>query len=176
MTPNQKGAIAEAAIALHAMRAGIFVLRPVMEGSRYDLVFDTSGRLLRVQCKWAPRSGDAVNVRARTCRRARGGAYVRGVYSAEEVDVIAAYCPELDRSYLIPISVFSPGGHAFLRLTPSRNNQRSGIHWASDYELGAIAQLGERLHGMQEVAGSSPASSTPPTAISTPPSRRRASR
>ncbi len=26
--------------------------------------------------------------------------------------------------------------------------------------LGAIAQLGERLHGMQEVAGSIPASST----------------
>jgi hypothetical protein len=30
---------------------------------------------------------------------------------------------------------------------------------AADYRLGAIAQLGERLHGMQEVAGSSPASS-----------------
>jgi hypothetical protein len=32
---------------------------------------------------------------------------------------------------------------------------------AADHALGAIAQLGERLHGMQEVAGSSPASSTP---------------
>tara|TARA_B100001105_G_scaffold67552_1_gene52921 strand:- start:1642 stop:1818 length:177 start_codon:yes stop_codon:yes gene_type:complete len=29
--------------------------------------------------------------------------------------------------------------------------------------LGAIAQLGERLHGMQEVAGSIPASSTIPS-------------
>ena len=27
-------------------------------------------------------------------------------------------------------------------------------------EIGAVAQLGARLHGMQEVAGSSPASST----------------
>ncbi len=36
---------------------------------------------------------------------------------------------------------------------------------ASDYELpGAIAQLGERLAGSQKVAGSSPASSTPPKA------------
>src|SRR5918999_1829877 len=48
-----------------------------------------------------------------------------------------------------------------LRLAPCRNNQKQSIHWASQYELGAIAQLGERLHGMQEVAGSSPASSTP---------------
>src|SRR5438270_562289 len=98
------------------MRAGISVLRPVMAGARYDLVFDVGGRLLRVQCKWAPRCGEVVNVRARTCRRARGGAYVRGVYSSDEVDVIAAYCPELDRSYLIPISVVSPAGQAFLRL------------------------------------------------------------
>ncbi len=40
------------------------------------------------------------------------------------------------------------------------------MNMADDYDLakmvrdlGAIAQLGERLHGMQEVAGSSPASS-----------------
>jgi hypothetical protein len=37
---------------------------------------------------------------------------------------------------------------------------RAGVTMAGQYRLGAIAQLGERLHGMQEVAGSSPASST----------------
>ncbi len=31
------------------------------------------------------------------------------------------------------------------------------------YSLGAVAQLGERLHGMQEVVGSSPIGSTPAT-------------
>src|SRR2546429_5306538 len=33
------------------------------------------------------------------------------------------------------------------------------VHTAVYPHVGAIAQLGERLHGMQEVAGSSPASS-----------------
>src|SRR5439155_5561924 len=55
-----------------------------------------------------------------------------------------------------------------LRLGPTANNQRHGINWAADYEFaaklggrpGAIAQLGERVHGMHEVAGSSPAGST----------------
>jgi hypothetical protein len=48
----------------------------------------------------------------------------------------------------------------YLRLAPARNNQEFAITYAADYEFsGAIAQLGERLHGMQEVAGSSPASS-----------------
>jgi hypothetical protein len=46
-----------------------------------------------------------------------------------------------------------------LRLSPTENRQRLGIHLAEQYELGAIAQLGERRHGMAEAAGSSPASS-----------------
>src|SRR5690606_38252278 len=37
---------------------------------------------------------------------------------------------------------------------------------------GAIAQLGERLHGMQEVAGSIPASSTKPRRLTASPSSR----
>ena len=55
-----------------------------------------------------------------------------------------------------------------LRLAPTRNNQLCGINWARDYELtrldfaafGAVAQLGERVTGSHEVAGSSPAGST----------------
>jgi hypothetical protein len=45
--------------------------------------------------------------------------------------------------------------------------QRQLVTWADDFDFaarlsryGAIAQLGERVHGMHEVAGSSPAGST----------------
>jgi antitoxin (DNA-binding transcriptional repressor) of toxin-antitoxin stability system len=49
-----------------------------------------------------------------------------------------------------------------LRLVAPGNAQPACITLASDVEFaGAIAQLGERLSGTQEVAGSSPASSTP---------------
>src|SRR5215213_9316588 len=57
-----KGAIAEAAIAAQAVEFGIVVLRPVVEGRRYDLVFDIDHRLYRVQCKWAPRRGAIIDV------------------------------------------------------------------------------------------------------------------
>jgi hypothetical protein len=36
MTTDQKGAVAEAAIALAAMKLGIDVYRPLGEGGRYD--------------------------------------------------------------------------------------------------------------------------------------------
>jgi PD-(D/E)XK nuclease superfamily protein len=50
VTPNQKGAIAEAAITKVAVELGIIVSRPLHDAP-YDLVFDVRGRLLRVQCK-----------------------------------------------------------------------------------------------------------------------------
>ncbi len=47
-----------------------------------------------------------------------------------------------------------------LRLDPAKNGQEGGINYARDYELGAIAQLGERSAGSRKVGGSNPPSST----------------
>jgi hypothetical protein len=47
-----------------------------------------------------------------------------------------------------------------LRLAPARNNQELLVHWATNYRLGAIAQLGERSAGSRKVGGSNPPSST----------------
>jgi hypothetical protein len=51
MTTDQKGAIAETAIALAAIKLGIGVFRPIGD-ERYDLIFDLRPKLCRVQCKW----------------------------------------------------------------------------------------------------------------------------
>lgn len=123
------------------------------------MILDLGARLLRVQCKWANRAGDVVNVRLRTSRRTNGG-YVNTTYCADEVDAVAAYCPDLERCYLLPITLVDGRTGIHLRLTRARNNQELGVTYAETYELGAIAQLGERRHGMAEVVGSSPTSST----------------
>jgi hypothetical protein len=154
-----KGAIAEAAITAAAIELGIHVLRPLVEGRRYDLVFDVNGRLLRVQCKWAPRRGNVVAVNLRTHRCTPHG-YVRSTYSASEVDGIAVYCQELKQCFYVPIERVAGRRVLYLRLAPAANNQRAAINWAADFALGAIAQLGERRAGSAKVVGSSPTSST----------------
>jgi hypothetical protein len=167
MTTDQKGAIAEAAIALEALKLGIEVYRPVAEGGRYDMILDLGSRLLRVQCKSACLVGDNVVVRSYSFRRTRDG-YVKRGYSSEDVDAIAAYCLELDRSFFISIELAERHRTLSLRLAPTRNNQRRRINWADDFDFaatlrlvqGAIAQLGERRRGTPKVAGSSPAGST----------------
>ena len=159
LTPGRKGAIAETAFAAHATRLGFDVYRPVTEGGRYDLILELGRRLLRVQCKWGRRTGGVVSVNLNTFRRTRDG-YVRTVYTAAQVDAIGVYCAPLDRCYLLPITLVDGRRGIHLRLEPSRNNQRALVNWARDYELGAIAQLGERVTGSHEVVGSSPTSST----------------
>jgi hypothetical protein len=154
-------------IAWHAFRLGVDVYRPIAEGGRCDFIFDFDEKLWRVQCKWANRYDDVLVVRCYSNRRAREGLR-RRLYSADEIDAFAAYCAELDRCFFLPFARFAGRANIQLRLAPTRNNQKLGINWADDYDFtatlaqppGAIAQLGERLDGIQKVAGSSPAGST----------------
>ena len=165
LTTNQKGAIAESAITSAAIRLGVGVFRAVAD-ERYDLVLDIGACLLRVQCKTAALNDDVLVIRCYSCRRTAGGMLKRS-YTSDEIDAVAAYCDELGRCFLIPIHRVDGLSTIQLRLVAAKNNQVRRINWAKDFEFaatlrryGAIAQLGERVPGRHEVAGSSPAGST----------------
>ena len=166
LTSDQKGAIAETAIAHQAIKLGFDVYKPINEGTRFDLIIDVRGRLIRVQCKLAPRHGNVITVRCSSSRRSRAG-HVKRAYTPEEIDAFGVYSPADDRCYLLPIGHFPQKRAISLRLGPTRNNQHVGIRWAEDYDFaarlgrpGAVAQLGERVAGSDEVRGSIPLGST----------------
>ena len=153
LSTDQKGAIAESAIVLEAIKLGVGVYRPVTEGERYDLILDTGERLLRIQCKWGSVQRGAVVVRCYSCRRVIDGMRVRK-YTSDEIDAIAVYCHEVRSCYLLPMTMVRDRRHIFLRIAGSLNNQRRGVNWARDFEFearlrdfGAVAQLGERRAG-----------------------------
>ena len=135
LTTNQKGFIAETAILHECAVLYVPVARP-LDDQRYDLVLDLGQKLLRVQCKWAARVGNVVSIRTRTCRRARVG-LIHRTYRPEEIDAIAAYCPDTGRCYLLPHELSVDRAMVQLRLEPTKNNQAAGIRWARDYEFGA---------------------------------------
>jgi hypothetical protein len=62
LTPSRKGAIAETAIALQAIKLGVDVYAPIAEGGRCDLIFACGPRLLRIQCKYANHKGEVLVV------------------------------------------------------------------------------------------------------------------
>jgi PD-(D/E)XK endonuclease len=160
--PNYKGNVAELAIAKEAASLGLSVFAPLTEHERYDLVIGVAGRLLRVQCKWGAHKGDVICVRVGSCSHSPTQGYRRSTDDRSEIDVVAVYCGDLNRCYLLPVDLIAGQGAVHLRLSPARNNQRAALNLAASYELhGAIAQLEERLTGSQEVVGSSPTSSIP---------------
>jgi PD-(D/E)XK endonuclease len=165
LTSDQKGAVAELAIAKRAAELGVGVWSAYTV-ERYDLIFDLRPRLVRVQCKWASRYGEIMIVRCYRNRRNRDGLLTRR-YSADEIDAFAAYCADVDECYFLPIERFPDRRNIQLRLGPTKNNQAQGVNWAKEYEFaatlgrrGAVAQLGERLAGSQKATGSSPVGST----------------
>jgi PD-(D/E)XK endonuclease len=160
LTTNEKGVVAELAIALQASRLGIGVLRPLVEGARYDLVFDRAGHLQRIQCKWARQKDGVIGIQIRGNYHSPTRGYVRSTYDIAEIDAIAAYCPDNGQCYYVSSQEAAGLSYLHLRLEPAKNRQRAGIRMAKQYELGAIAQLGERVAGSDEVVGSSPTGST----------------
>ena len=162
LTPNQKGAIAETAIAHAATKLGIEVSRPILD-ARYDLIFDTGTSLLRVQCKYGSfdRNAGVVKVGLETSWYAPDGSCVTNPYLEGQVDLFAIYCGELDRCYLLRAEGLLGRRAIWLRCSEPKNSQRACVNLASDFEFdGAVAQLGERCAGSAQVRGSSPLSST----------------
>jgi len=135
LTSDQKGAVAELAIAKAAANLGIGVWS-AHTVERYDLIFDLRPGLVRVQCKWAKRRGDVVVFPCYRNRRNRDG-LLRQHYSADDIDAYAAYCSDVDQCYFLPMTEFSNRIAIQLRLEASKNNQRLRINWASDYEFAA---------------------------------------
>jgi hypothetical protein len=125
LTTNQKGAIAETAIAHEAIKLGIGVYRSYGD-ERYDLVFDLRPKLVRVQCKWAPREGDVIVLRLYSSRRTAAGLQ-RSFYGLDEVDAFACYCPATERCYFIDMAEIPDRRQLRLRLASTRNNQANGI-------------------------------------------------
>jgi prevent-host-death family protein len=161
LSSNRKGAIAETAIAAAATKLGIPVLRPIVEHGRYDLAFEIGARILRVQCKWGGLSEDRSVVKVNLASSSLGAqGYVITAYRDDEIDLVAVYCGQLDRCYLLPITLVAGRRAIYLRLSPPRNGQRACINLASEFEFaGAVAQLEERHTGSVEARGSSPLSS-----------------
>jgi hypothetical protein len=94
LTTNQKGAIAELAIAREALKLGIGVYAPYGD-ERTDLIFDLHPRLVRVQCKWASRKDDIVVVRLYAARQPARNNQSSGVRWARDYEFGATLTPLL---------------------------------------------------------------------------------
>ncbi len=127
MDTKQKGDLAEQAVTLQALKNGWGVLRPVGDRLPYDLVFDLSGVLVKVQvkCAWIDNASSNYiidNRRTKTNRRVMK----REAYHPGDFDFALSYIPEGDIFYVFPFKVFV-GFASVIHMVESNKRQRKPI-------------------------------------------------
>lgn len=133
MNTRKLGEISQLAVASALAKAGWTILMPYGDGQRYDLVIDGPDGFRKVQCKTGRLSDDGSVIAFNAQSTSAHGSVTRSYKG--EVDYFGVYCPQLDKTYLIPMSDDLPDTEIALRILPSKNNQINGCRSAAEYEV-----------------------------------------
>lgn len=130
-SPKAIGDLAVAKVLGSLLKSGCAILLPFGDSQRYDLVLDQSGHLSKVQCKNGRlRKGC---IRFATASTLWYGGHRRTNYKGQ-IDYFGVYCPELDKTYLIPVDMVGIT-QGVLRIDPTKNMQVKNVRFASEFEI-----------------------------------------
>jgi hypothetical protein len=102
---KRTGELSEAAFLLKAETLGFHLAKPWGDSERYDFILDTGARLWRVQLKCT----QVVRARGYDVQPSYS-IYGQGkvAYTADDIDLLAAYILPLGIWYILPVEVFTP--------------------------------------------------------------------
>jgi hypothetical protein len=122
-----KGEVAVAKCLFRAAQLGMILGRPYAE-VRYDAFLDTGKAVLRAQVKYIDTADVARGLVVVPLKKEKGR-----TYTADEIDVVLAYVPEIDRILWIGPELFSGKQSLCFRFIAARNNNRKLVRSAADY-------------------------------------------
>ena len=135
MHTKDRGDIAEQFVIAHCLKRQWSVSKTVGDNQPYDMILDMhDGKLYKVQIKNGRVVNGVIIIESKSCGYTFDGEGNRELfvklYSPNDVDYIASYCPETNECYLIK----NEGKSALtLRINIPKNNQMKGIKFAKDY-------------------------------------------
>ena len=131
MSTLVRGTATEAAVLNALILRGVCVLTPFGGSQPYDLLADLGdSHFLRVQCKTArPIKGGCLTFNGHRTDHGQGRRSYAGL-----ADAFGVHFPQNGSIYIVPVSDISCQV-VRLRLEPTRNNQRIGVRFASDYAI-----------------------------------------
>jgi hypothetical protein len=104
---------------------------PFGENSRYDLIADKDGALLRVQVKTGRLRNGAIQFNCYSSHSRRNRPSCRTY--AGEIEPFAVHCRDVDAIFLVPVEEVTTCG--FLRWLPAKNGQNRRVRWAKYFQL-----------------------------------------
>jgi len=117
---KRTGELSEAAFLLKAEPLGFHLAKPWGDSERYDFILDTGSRLWRVQLKCT----EVIRARGYDVQPTYS-IYGKGkiAYTADDIDLLAAYIVPLKVWYILPVEVFTP--NKSLRFYPNAECKRA---------------------------------------------------
>lgn len=125
MKTNEKGAVGELRVTGDLIMQGFRVHKPLVDSMAYDLVCSKDNDFFTVQVKYISARNGIVET---TPRRIKSPTERR---CNTEFDILAIFCPTTKECYYIRVDEFNASIR--LRLTPPKNNMKTGIKYAKDY-------------------------------------------
>lgn len=119
----KKADIARLKVEMRALELNVICSRPVVEGTRYDLILDTGERLYRAQVKYgngrSSTSEGVVEVNLRKeIKKEKNCPYLK-----DEIDALLIYLPIVDKICWFGPEIFHAKGTLSIRIAPTKNGQ-----------------------------------------------------
>lgn len=136
LTTHEKGVVTELTVQREFIKHGFGVSVPLLPTSRYDMIADIYGNLVKVQVKTSrpiPDS-DGFEFNLRSSRTHKWGVVTK-LYDHNDVDLFATVFD--NKVYVVPQYLVDGKCECRLR-NSSKNNQVSGIMFAKDFELNNV--------------------------------------
>lgn len=131
LTSKQKGNLTELQVITYLYSLGYSCSIPYGENSRYDLIADIQGKLIRIQVKTSSIKDGNPNAIEFACRSSRTNStgVINSRYTKSEIDYFATFWN--NQCYLVPVEECSVS--KTLRFCYPKNGQKTGISLAEDY-------------------------------------------
>jgi hypothetical protein len=129
---KRKGNKAEATVICILVNMGLPVLLPFGDNEKYDLVFEIGSIFKSIQIKKGVIRNGCIKADMRYKIGTRRVSSERYFYC---VDFMAIWCEENDKVYLLDFKLFGNKSYATLRVEEPKNEIKSTIVWAEQYEI-----------------------------------------
>ena len=98
-------------------------------------LFEVGEALLRVQCKWGALDSEGRRASSSESSRCTPRAMCGPATPPDEIDLVAVYCGELDRCYLLPSALAAGRKGDLAALSAPLNGQRACLNLATNFEF-----------------------------------------
>ena len=134
MHSKKKGNTGQFGVSLALSKLGYSVFTEEGDISKIDVIAEGDGKLIRIQCKAiTPKNGFIpINLK-------KSGPNYKFKYQTNMFDYFGIYDLEDSNVYLVSSRILESHGHSFsLRKVKTKNNQREGVNYASDFLIDKV--------------------------------------